>query len=115
MCTTNIMRISEPSGYAPTLDKLIKMLCLDYQRRAGALEEGIVGRRVAMEYRYLNYRMIEAAGRIVGESDALQYIKEIGDSVGYAKSEILIGSEPAYKRRKQAVKLGIARALYLLD
>ena len=114
------MRIDElikmkSEGYAPTLDKLVKALCDDYLRRDKIITEGLASRRTEMEYRYLNFRIDEAAESIVGSRYSLDYIREIGASVGYANSSIPAGSEGTYKRNKQLVKLTIAKELHLID
>jgi hypothetical protein len=112
------MRIDElikTDGYAASLDKLVKALCDDYLRRDKIITDGLASRRTEMEYRYINYRMEEAASSIVGSRYFLDYIREIGASVGYAKSNVPACSESTYKKNKQLVKLTIARGLHLLD
>ncbi|MBQ9085242.1 MAG: hypothetical protein IJY24_06270 [Clostridia bacterium] len=104
----------EELGYTPTLDSLVVALCADYFRRQDAIEGARFSRRVDMEYRYLNYLIHEAAAEIAGEREALTFIEEIGQKIGYAASSIYL-SENAYKVRKQEVKTGIARKLHLLD
>ena len=67
-----------------------------------------------MEYEYINRRLREAAGEVVGV-DYRIYINEIGDKIGYAYSRVDGISETEYKERKKEVKLSIARKLHLLD
>ncbi len=104
----------EAFGYTTTLDSLVVALCADYFRRQDAIEGHASSRRVDMEYRYLNFLMLDAAAEIAGEMEATTFIEEIGQRIGYASSSIYL-SENAYKVRKQEVKLGIARKLHLLD
>ena len=101
-------------GYTATLDGLVVALCADYFRREDAIAERNRSRRVDMEYRYLNFLMLDAAAEIAGERAATAFIEEIGSRIGYASSAIPL-SESAYKVRKQEVKLSIARKLHLLD
>ena len=107
MCTE--MRIEKG------VDKIIVALCADYKRRADAVEDGSVSRRTEIEYKYLNYKILDAATEAVGERYAMLYISEIGHSVGYAKSADEYISESTYTTRKAAVKQSIARALHLVD
>ena len=93
-----------------TLDTLIVALCADFERR----EERCEDRRVAMEFKYLNARMLDAAAEIVGPRYAAIIIYEIGNRIGYASSAIPDISESTYKRRKMAVKTAIAKKLYLM-
>ena len=94
-----------------TLDTLIVALCADFERR----EERCEDRRVAMEFKYLNARMLDAAAEIVGHRYAAIIIYEIGNRIGYAKSVVPDISESEYKRNKIAVKLNVARKLHLID
>ena len=112
MCTRDI-RASH--GYTPSLDALVVALCRDYDRREESILKSTCGGRVAIEYRYINYRILEAAREIAGSRYALLYIREIGKKVGYANSEIGCLSESAYKTEKLEVKLAVARRLSLLD
>ena len=98
-----------------TLDELISALCRDYFRRGSAIERSSQTRRTLIEYRYLNYRIREAAAEIVGDHLAPIYIREIGESVGYAKSEDGTVSETTYKRYKKLIRDNIAKKLHLID
>ena len=97
-----------------TLDNLIAALCLDYFRRQKMIESRSAPKRVDTEFRYLNFKMFDAAAEIVGEADAEWYIREIGERVGYAKTEIYSVSETTYKIHKRLVKQNIAKKLYLV-
>ena len=97
------------------LDKLIVALCRDYRRRSQAIASGSVSRRVRMEYAYLNARILEGAGEIVGSAMAEEFVNDIGDSIGYAYTALTCLGEATYKRYKQEVKENIARRLYLCD
>lgn len=102
-------------GYTDTLDAIIVALCKDYARREEALLLGECSRRTAMEYRYINARLYEAATEVVGICDGVTYIHEIGDRTGYARSKIDYVSESTYKLMKKEVKKRIARKLHLAD
>lgn len=98
-----------------TLDLVIVALCADYERRCALLETGSVSHRTEMEYRYLNFKVYNAAAEIVGELYAPEMIREIGARRGYAKSSIEHYSEKTYKVKKQQIKINIARKLHLID
>ncbi len=98
-----------------TLSELVVALCKDYGRRREAVKEKRFSHRVTVEYKYMNYKILDAAREIAGE-DAEIYIKEIGESTGYAKSELCdITSERIYKTKKSDVAFNIARRLHFLD
>ncbi len=97
-----------------TLDGVIVALCRDYERRRLAIEEDKLGRRILMEYRYINQRMREGAVSVVGERWCEVYINEIGNKVGYAKTKLWL-NERSYKLNKIKIKLAIAKKLYLSD
>lgn len=99
----------------PGVDAIVVALCADYARRDRALAERSVGHGAEMEYKYLNYKMFDAAAEVVGVDDAVTIIREIGTRVGYAKCENYDVSERIYKERKREVKLSIARKLRLCD
>ncbi len=94
---------------------IVVALCADYDRRRSAVSEGLVSRRVRMEYVYINTRMLNAAGEVVGFAVAESFIREIGSGVGFALSDIDCVSESAYKAMKRRIKTKIAENLYLLD
>lgn len=97
-----------------TLDNLIVALCLDYFRRKKLIEEGMIGRRCLVEFRYLNIKIYDAVAEIVGEGLAEIYIEELGKNVGYAKSELIDEiSEVTYKKYKLLAKENIAKKLHL--
>ena len=98
-----------------SLDKLVVALCADYARRKRAVRDKLVGRRVRMEYSYINARMLEGAGEIAGGLLAEAFIDEIGNAVGYAHSKIDCLGENAYKTYKKDIKENIARRLHLID
>ena len=102
-------------GYTDTLDAVVVALCADYERRRSAILQDKAERRTLMEYRYINSRIYEAVAETVGERLCPVFIKEIGQRIGYAKSEIDCMSESSYKSEKQLAKIKIARALRLID
>ncbi len=97
-----------------TLDNLIIALCLDYSRRKKLIEEGMVGKRCLVEFRYLNIKIYDAVAEIVGDGLAEIYIEELGKNVGYAKSRVMDElSEATYKKYKLLIKENIAKKLHL--
>ena len=98
-----------------TVDMMVVALCADYERRRSAIAERSVTHRTEMEYRYLNFKLLSAAEEIVGESRAELMIREIGERIGYAYSELYEMSEVSYKKKKQEVKSNIAKRLHLID
>lgn len=98
-----------------TLDALVRALCLDYPRRERAISELSVSHRTDTEFRYYNFKIFDAAAEVVGEAEAEIYIKEIGETVGYAKSDTFLISEVTYKKRKRLVMNNIAKKLHLCD
>ena len=98
-----------------TVDQLVVALCADYERRRRAINERCVSHRTEMEYRYLNFKVFSGAEEIVGASDALCMIEEIGARRGYAKSKLYYYSETSYKVKKQQIKRSIAKKLHLVD
>ncbi len=96
-----------------TLDAVIIALCADYARRALEIEKRDIPFNVTMEYRFLNYRIINAAMEVAGERDALTFVSEIGSKIGYTASSTYL-SETVYKNRKREVKENIAKKLSLM-
>ena len=112
---TRRVRYKQSYEYSDTLDSVIVSLCRDYERRDHVVKEGGCSERTAMEYRYLNYRILEGVKEIVGETYAPIFIEEIGRRTGFAYTDVGYLSESAYKTAKQDVKLSIARKLHLFD
>lgn len=98
---------------APSLDSLVIALCRDYPRQREAIEGRTAEKRVDTEYRYYCFKIHDAASEIVGERLAEVFIKEIGNKIGYAKSELYYYSESHYKETKLRVKQNIAKKLHL--
>lgn len=96
------------------LETLIIALCADYLRRAEIISRRQAPYNVIMEYRFLNYRIMNAAVEIVGSRDALFFIYDIGNNIGYAASDLYALSESVYKMRKKEVRDNIARRLSLM-
>ncbi len=96
------------------LDNLIVALCADYLRRADIISRRDAPYNVIMEYRFLNYRIMNAAMEIAGSRDAILFVYDIGNNVGYASSDLYSLSEAVYKERKMEVKNNIARRLSLM-
>ena len=97
-----------------SLDLLIVALCADYQRRKEVIEKRQAHRRVDTEFRYLNFKIYDAVAEIVGEELAELFIYEIGNKVGYARSEVEAMSESTYKIYKKRVKDNLSVKLYLV-
>ena len=97
-----------------TVDALVVALCADFARRKRILERKTSSYPVIMECRFLNYRMLDAAAEIVGESLAEVFIREIGERVGYSSTNLTHLSESVYKARKIEVKEAIAKRLCLV-
>ena len=103
--------VNIPAG----VELIVVAMCADYERREKAISEGLVSHRTDMEYRYLNFKIYDAAAEIVGERQARVFINEIGRKSGYANSDTVAISETAYKIRKREVKVNIAKRLHLID
>lgn len=101
-------------GYRDTLDLLIIAFCKDYFSRKQTLGKGECGKRIRMEYEYINRRIEDGAREIVGDDFEI-YIREIGEKIGYAYSDVPDISESEYKKAKKEVKVNIAKKLHLLD
>ena len=109
------LRIQARLGYTESLNDVIIALCYDYKRREESIAERCASGRTLIEYKYYNYKILEAATEVIGERYARDIIREIGDGVGYAKSQISCMSESTYKKLKLDVKISVAQKLHLLD
>ncbi len=98
-----------------SLSDVVIALCRDFKRRQTEISLCRLSRRTIMEYKYLNFIMHDAACEIAGEALGETYINEIGNCIGYAKTEIDNISEVTYKKRKAEVKMNILRRLHLID
>jgi hypothetical protein len=96
------------------LEAVIVALCADYLRRAEIISSRRAPYNVIMEYRFLNYRIMNAAVEIAGSRDALFFIYDIGNNIGYSASDLYALSESVYKERKREVRDNIARRLSLI-
>ena len=97
-----------------TLEEIIIALCADFDRRQTEIKEKRLPKCVLMEYKFLNFRILEGVMEIVGTENARLFIDDIGSRRGYAKSSIDGLSEPKYKVKKAEAKLSIAKKLSLI-
>lgn len=97
-----------------TKEELVRALCADYARRERIIREGSGTPREKCELRYYNYKIYEAVAEIAGDRRAPAFISEIGEAVGYARSELEDMSESTYKRYKALMRENIARHLFLM-
>ena len=104
-------RVDLPAG----VELIVVAVCADYERREKEICQATASHRTDMEYRYLNFKIYDAAAEIVGEDEAVSFINEIGRKVGYAASSLAYMSEATYKIRKREVKVNIAKRLHLID
>ncbi len=101
--------------YTDSLDAVIVALCRDYKRREDAIASDSFSKRTKMEYKYINYRLKEAADEIAGGHRGEAFINEIGKKLGYAYSNIEYISETTYKQIKRDIKLNMAKKMHLID
>lgn len=94
---------------------IVVALAAHFETREKAILKKSVTPRVRMEYIYVNSKMLDAAAEVVGMKYAKEFIMDVGQERGYAKSKIDAFSEACYKKSKQAVKRKIAERLHLLD
>ena len=95
------------------IDAIVVALCADFARRQRVIDSRTAEHRVDMEYRYLNFKIFNAARHMLCERDALIMIEERGGEVGYARSRLEYVSEKTYKEYKRRIKDLIAVALQL--
>ena len=96
-----------------TLDGLIVALCADYDRREEIILGRMAQRRVDNELRYINFKIFDATAEIVGEGRAADFIREIGQRIGFVNAADHYMSEGTYKHYKALVKENLVRKLYL--
>ena len=96
---------------APSLSSLVKAFCLDYPRICGGASPGAEG---GVDLSFYRISLFEGAAELVGEELAEDMIREIGNGVGYAKSQLYDFSEVTYKQYKMLARHNIARRLGLL-
>ena len=99
-----------------SVEGVVVALCADYGRRAEAIRNHSVSHRTEMEFRYYNFKIYDAAAEVVGAREAEMYLKDVGERIGYASSELAdTCSERSYKSRKIEVKKNIALKLHFMD
>ncbi len=98
-----------------TLKELVRALCRDYKRRDLMIMGDSTSRRVKNELTYINRRIFDAVAEVTGAMCAEAFIYDIGEGVGYARSELSYFSEASYKRSKSDAVMSIAKKLYLCD
>lgn len=95
--------------------EIVEALCAHFDVREQAIRSKSIGRRVRMEYIYINSKMLDGAAEVVGAPYAKSFIMDIGRGIGYANTKIDAFSETNYKKSKLAIKRKIAERLNLLD
>ncbi len=98
----------------PSVRRLVVALCADYERRRAAIESHVINLRVENEYKYYNYKILDAAAESVGEKYAEDFIKSIGEGRGYWTSDVKEFCESTFNYKKRLVIENIAQRLYLV-
>ncbi len=98
-----------------SVDILVAALCRDFPRREKAIKDGFASRRTLTEFRYLNFKILEAVSEVVEAQYVMVFIREIGENIGYANTETEGFCEVLYKTLKKNIKENIARRLHLSD
>jgi len=96
-------------------EKLVDALCAGFQSRAETLQHMAATRRTLMEFAYLNTKIWEAAMEVTAsEDESLVFIREIGNKIGYVKTELCY-SESSYKQKKSEIRKSILKKLHLWE
>ena len=95
------------------LSDIVIALCADYDRRRKAILYKSERERVISEYIYINAKLFRAAAEIAGAAHAEEYINDIGNAIGYARTALEDVSEAAYKKIKNEIKENMYRTLNL--
>ncbi len=98
-----------------TLTELVEALCKDYGRRSELILKDTTSRRTKNELVYINMRVLEAVGEIVGGACAEAFIHDIGYKIGYGRSTLGCFSESEYKKYKRSAVQNISKRLFLCD
>ena len=93
------------------LSDIVIALCADYERRNSVIKDKSERERVISEYLYINSKLFGAAAEIAGPEQAERYINDIGNAIGYARTEVEDVSEGTYKKMKSEIKENMYRRL----
>ena len=97
-----------------TVDKTVRAMCEDYERRAGAIKEGALPTNLLANYLLLNSAIDDALAECCEESIREHMRRDIANGIGYRSTTLYFLTPRSYLSRKRKTKMAIAKALHLL-
>lgn len=89
-------------------------LCLDYDRRAMALEERSEDIATLLTYQYLNEAIDRGIASVCEEGIRVAMRGDIGNRIGVMRTDIYCIGDGTYKTRKRNAIEAIAKELHLI-
>jgi hypothetical protein len=94
--------------------KTVCALCLDYDRRAKALEERSGGIATLLTYQHLNEAIDRGIASVCEEGIRVAMRGDIGNGIGVMRTDISCTGIGTYKTRKHKSIEAIAKELHLI-
>ena len=94
--------------------RIVRYLCLDYERRAKALADRKENENTLLTYRYLNETIDRSIAEVCEEAICEEMRRDIGNGAGVLQTNLTFISEGTYKKRKRKSVEAIARNLHLI-
>ena len=98
-----------------SVDRAVRAMCEDYDRRAREIARGALSPRVIAHYMLLNASIDEAIASVCEVGIRAEIRRDIGNGTGHRFTQLYFLSPKVYKSRKRAAKEAVARALGLLE
>ena len=96
------------------VERAVRALCDDYDRRAAELRRGKLSPTVLGHYMMLNAAIDEAIRAVCEEQMCETMRREIGNGIGPRNTQLYYIDPGTYKKRKRYCKFAIAKNLHLL-
>lgn len=96
------------------VERAVRAMCEDYDRRAAEIRRGALSPEVLGHYMMLNAIIDRALSECCEEGILTEMRRDIGAERGYHFSQLYFLAEGTYKDRKRKSKRAIAKALHLI-
>ena len=112
--TTTMPKSQRSYALCPAVDRLVRAVCEDYDRRAALLRTGRAPEATLRRFRELNEAVDEGLAEACEPGLIPQMRSDIAARRGDRRSQLYYISPNTYRHRKRMSKLAIARNLGLI-
>ncbi len=106
--------IKKNEALPPTVERAVRAMCADYDRRAAEIRRGKLSPTVLGHYLILNGKIDEAIASCCEAGICEEMRRDIGNGTGHRFTQLYFLAPKTYKERKRESKHAVAKVLGLI-